>query len=123
MSSTDKVKLFQMEHSRGYQTYLYYIATEDPAINISRVRYRDRVKNCSASEEMIISSYQCSLDFLKKAISFTNNAYIFDNSTLEPTWLATMTDGHLLEMKTDLAPSWFKKAFGSRFSIGNKETE
>ncbi len=123
MSSTDKVKLLQMAHSRGYQTYLYYIATEDPAINISRVRYRDRVKNRSASEDTIISSYQRSLDLLKKAISFTNYAYIFDNSTLEPTWLATITDGHLLEMKTDLAPSWFKKALGSQFNIGNKETE
>ncbi len=121
MSSIDKVELLQKAQSRGFQTYLYYIATEDPAINISRVRYRTRVKNHSVSEDTIISSYQRSLDLLKKAIPFTSHAYIFDNSTHEHTWLAKVTDGHLLEMKTDLVPSWFQKALGSKFDIGKKE--
>ncbi len=123
MSSTDKVKLLQKAQSRGYQTYLYYIATEDPAINISRVRYRTRIKNNSVSEDTIISSYKRSLDLLKQAIPFTNHAYIFDNSTNGKIWLAEIKNGHSLEMKTGLVPSWFKKALGSQFNIGNKETE
>jgi len=123
LSSTDKVKLLQKAQSRGYQTYLYYIATEDPAINISRVRYRSRIKHHAVSEDTIISSYQRSLDLLKQAIPFTNHAYIFDNSTYEHIWLATITDGHLLEMKTELVPSWFQKALGSHFNISNKETK
>lgn len=123
MSSTDKVKLLQKAQSRGYQTYLYYIATEDPAINISRVRYRTRIKNNSVSEDTIISSYQRSLDLLKQAIPFTNHAYIFDNSTNENIWLAEIKNGHSMEMKKGLVPSWFKKALGSQFNIGNKEME
>ena len=46
------------------------------------------------------------------AIMHTNRAYIFDNSTQDKdrTWLAEITDGRVLEMKTDLMPAWFKRA-------------
>lgn len=121
MSSTDKVKLLQKAQSRGYQTYLYYIATEDPSINISRVRYRTRVGSHSLSEDKIVSSYHRSLDLLKQAIQFTNHAYIFDNSTNENIWLAEITDGHMLEMKTDLVPAWFENALGCKFNIWSKK--
>jgi len=56
---------------------------------------------------------------LIEAIQFTNRAYIFDNSTHEHIWLAEITNGHLLEMKTDQVPAWLKKALGSKFNIGN----
>jgi len=65
----------------------------------------------------IVSRYERSLDLLKQAIQFTNRAYIFDNSTHEHIWLAEITDGHMLEMKTDKAPAWFKKALESKFNI------
>jgi predicted ABC-type ATPase len=54
---------------------------------------------------------------LVEAIQFTNRAYIFDNSIHEHIWLAEITDGHLLEMKTDHVPAWFKKALGSKFNF------
>lgn len=102
---------------RGYRTYLYYVATEDPVINISRVKYRVKMGGHSVPEDKIISRYQRSLDLLIEATQFTNRAYIFDNSTHEHIWLAEITDGHLLEMKTDQVPAWFKKALGSKFNI------
>ncbi len=121
MSFPDKVELLRKAQSRGYRTYLYYVATEDPAINISRVRYRVRMGGHSVPEDKIVSRYNRSLDLLKQAIQFTNRAYIFDNSTHEHIWLAEITDGHMLEMKSDKVPEWFKKALGSKFNIGKKE--
>jgi predicted ABC-type ATPase len=38
MSFADKIELLRQAQLRGYRTYLYYVATEDPVINISRVR-------------------------------------------------------------------------------------
>lgn len=35
-------------------------------------------------------------------------------------WLAEITDGHLLEMRTDQVPAWFKNALGSKFNIDSK---
>ena len=119
MSFTDKVEFLRKAQSRGYRTYLYYVATEDPVINISRVRYRVKMGGHSVPEDKIVSRYQRSLDLLIEAIQFTNRAYIFDNSTHEHIWLAEITNGHLLEMKTDQVPAWLKKALGSKFNIGN----
>lgn len=120
MSSPDKIKLLQYAQLRGYRTYLYYVATEDPAINISRVRYRVKMGGHSVPEDKIVSRYQRSLDLLIEAIKFTNRAYIFDNSTHEHIWLAEITDGHLMEMKTDQIPAWFKKAMEGKFNIESK---
>ena len=74
----------------------------------------------SVPEDKILSRYERSLDLLMEAIQFTNRAYIFDNSTHEHIWLAEITDGHSIEMKTDQVPAWFKKALGGKFNIGNK---
>lgn len=120
MSSPDKVELLRYAQLRGYRTYLYYIATEDPAINVSRVKYRVRMGGHPVPEDKIVSRYQRSLDLLIKAIQFTNRAYIFDNSTHEHIWLAEITDGNLMEMKTDQVPAWFKKTLGTQFNVGSK---
>jgi len=119
MSFPDKIELLRKAQTRGYRTYLYYVATEDPSINISRVRYRVKMGGHSVPEDKIVSRYKRSLDLLMQAVSFTNRAYIFDNSTHEHIWLAEITDGQVLEMKTDQVPAWFKKSLGSKFHIGN----
>jgi predicted ABC-type ATPase len=40
MSHPSKVNLLAQSQRLGYRTYLYFVATDDPAINISRVRNR-----------------------------------------------------------------------------------
>lgn len=102
----------------GYRNYLYYIATDDPQINISRVQYRVSQGGHSVPAEKIVTRYGRSLDLLMKAIRHTNRAYIFDNSghQQEHTWLAEITDGQILEMKTDQMPEWFKRAVWDKVS-------
>ncbi len=116
MSFPDKVEFLQKAQIRGYRTYLYYVATEDPSINISRVRNRVKMGGHSVPEDKIAPRYQRSLDLLSEAVKFTNRAYIFDNSMHEHIWLAEITDGKVLEMKTDQVPAWFKKALLSKFN-------
>ena len=92
---------------------LYYIATDDPEINISRVRYRvEKQGGHAVPEHKITSRYHRSLGLLWKAISYTNRAYIFDNSTQgqERTWLAEITNGRNLELKSNQIPAWFRRA-------------
>lgn len=54
------------------------------------------------------------LDLLMDAIRHTHRAYVFDNSgdSSDPrqTWLAEITDGTELELKSDRIPSWFRRA-------------
>lgn len=40
MSSADKVAFMREAQAQGYRTYLYFVATDDPEINISRVKLR-----------------------------------------------------------------------------------
>lgn len=118
MSFPDKVELLQKAQSRGYRTYLYYVATENPEINISRVRYRVSLGGHSVPEDKIPSRYKRSLDLLSHAVKATHRAYIFDNSTHEHIWLAEITNGHTLEMKTDQMPAWFKQALWDKLKVG-----
>lgn len=112
MSSIDKVELLAKAKQIGYRTYLYYIATDDPEINKSRVRNRVLQGGHAVPEDKIVSRYHRSLSLLMPAIRHADRAYIFDNSghNTERTWLAEITDGHTLEIKTDQIPEWFKSA-------------
>jgi len=119
MSFPDKVELLSKAQAKGYRTYLYFIATEDPSINISRVQYRVKMGGHPVQEDKIISRYKRSLELLTRAVQFTNRAYIFDNSTHEHIWLAEIADGCVLDLKTDQMPVWFKIALGNKFNIEN----
>ncbi len=115
MSSPDKVAFLQKAQQRGFRTYLYYITTEDPIINISRVKNRVEMGGHSVPEDKIIERHQRSLDLLFDAVQYSNRAYIFDNSGDEHVWLAEITDGEELEMKTDFMTTWFKTALWDKF--------
>jgi len=114
MSHPSKVDLLAQAQAAGYRTYLYFVATEDPAINVSRVRNRVKLGGHAVPEDRIEPRYRRSLDLLMEAIRHANRAYIFDNSgdnaTGEHTWLAEITEGKKLEVKTDKIPTWFKRS-------------
>ena len=114
MSHPNKVALLEQAQRAGYRTYLYFIATDDPEINISRVRNRVKLGGHPVPEDRITPRYHRSLDLLMDAIRHANRAYVFDNSgdnkDKEKTWLAEITDGRVLELKSGRIPAWFKRA-------------
>ena len=114
MSHPSKVKFLSDAQTAGYRTYLYFVATDDPAINISRVANRVRLGGHPVPEAKIVERYRRSLDLLLPAIRHTNRAYVFDNSgdntDRGQTWLAEITGGQKLELKTDRIPAWFAEA-------------
>ena len=114
MSNPSKVELLAQAQAVGYRTYLYFVATDDPAINISRVKSRVKLGGHAVPEDRIEKRYHRSLELLMDAIQHTNRAYVFDNSgenkDRKHTWLSEITEGQQLELKTDKIPSWFKRA-------------
>jgi len=114
MSHPGKVELLKKAQQAGYRTYLYYVATDDPEINISRVANRVGLGGHAVPERKTKERYSKSLGLLLEAIRHTNRAYIFDNSThnadRQQTWLAEITDGRTLELKTDQIPAWFRRS-------------
>jgi predicted ABC-type ATPase len=114
MSHPSKVELLAQAQSEGYRTYLYFIATDDPEINISRVRNRVKLGGHAVPEDRIAPRYHRSLDLLVDAIRHTNRTYVFDNSQesrdASGTWIAEITEGRELELKSEQMPAWFKRA-------------
>ena len=112
MSSPDKVALLEKARSYGYRTYLYFIATEDPQINIARVKSRVHLGGHDVPADKIVSRYSRSLNLLLAAIRQSNRAYLFDNSRHggEHLWVAEITDGCDLETKCSPLPLWFQRA-------------
>lgn len=116
MSSSDKIDFLKKAQQKGFRTYLYYVATKAPSINVSRVKNRVKMGGHSVPEDKIISRYRRSLDLLVDAVKSSNRAYIFDNSDSQGhVLLAEITNGKQIEMKVDLMPDWFKTAFWDKF--------
>jgi predicted ABC-type ATPase len=107
MSSEDKVLFLKKAQDAGYRTYLYFVTTQDPAINISRVQNRVSLGGHNVPEEKIVSRYYRSMKLLSKAIKYTNRAYIFDNSNHTKSWIAQIDNTSEITYKSSHVPQWF----------------
>lgn len=110
MSAPDKVQLLREAQAAGYRTYLYYVATRDPEINVSRVANRVALGGHPVPADKIRARYERSLGFLLDAIRASHRAFLFDNSGDTTLWFAQINDGQELEYKADRAPRWFQTA-------------
>lgn len=110
MSSADKLQTFRQAQTLGFRNYLYYVATEDPLINVARIRHRVRTGGHSVPDDKVMERYHRSLALLLDAIRITNRAYIFDNSGPTKVWIAEITNGVDIVLRTNLIPNWFSRA-------------
>jgi hypothetical protein len=49
-------------------------------------------------------------------VQVSHRAYIFDNSGHGQVWLAEITDGDEMTIKSDTLPHWFKSALWDKFA-------
>ncbi len=116
MSSPDKIEVLKRAKSAGYKTYLYFLCTKDPSINIDRIKERVREGGHDVPDDKVKSRYYRSLSLLKDAVQNSNRSYIFDNSEYgninnppPMLFIAEGTDGEILDAKVDEVPDWFDK--------------
>ena len=110
MSHESKLTFMAIAKQNGYKVYLYYIATEDPEININRVKIRIAQKGHKVNFKKVTDRYYRSLEFLKDAVKLTNRAYIFDNSGKVSKLIAEVTEGLKVEVIDEKeVPNWFIK--------------
>jgi predicted ABC-type ATPase len=108
MSHPEKITFIKKAKTAGYRIYLYFVATEDPEININRVKVRVAQNGHPVNDEIIRSRYYRSLGNLKAAVMLTNRAYIFDNSGKVSELLAEVTGGtHVEVVDEKTLPNWF----------------
>jgi predicted ABC-type ATPase len=108
MSHKSKIDFLQTAKEKGYRIYLYYVATEDPEINISRVNVRFTQNGHFVAPETVKDRYYKSLNQLKSAVEKSDRAYLWDNSSAASKLIGEITDG--IDVKiidTDNVPNWF----------------
>ncbi len=110
LSDERKLAFLQMAKQSSYMVYLYYVATENPEINIARVQNRVLNGGHDVPTDKIISRYGRSIQLLPHIIKKTNRAYLFDNSqTLR--FVAEISGGDKLESVEQPLPSWIGDLF------------
>ncbi len=108
-SHPDKLDALRRAKARGFRTYLYFVATDDPALNIERVRQRSLSGGHGVPTEKIVARYARSLEQVKLALQAVSRAFFFDNSGDGMRYLASFdeTSGLHLKVPQDELPVWF----------------
>ena len=110
-SHPSKVEALRYARTCGYRTYLYFVATDSPQINLSRVANRASSGGHTVPDEKVISRYERSLLNLPEALHFLSRAYFFDNSGDEMRYLAEWNEeaGFKPTMASSELPKWFQR--------------
>ncbi len=115
MSHESKIEFMRQASSDGYKCYLYYICTESPLINKSRVEARVKRGGHAVPPEKVESRYQRSLALLGDAVAEAYRAFLFDNSAKPDTDIAASyyleyERGKLKHQRQDAPlPQWMSK--------------
>ena len=110
MSHTSKVEFFGRARADGYRTYLYFVATDSPDLNLGRVQERVNAGGHDVPGNKTLQRYERCLNLMRGAIAQAYRAYLFDNSGSAPVWLAEFNLQGECELRvpaTEL-PNWFR---------------
>lgn len=92
MSHPSHIDYMAKAASHGFSVKLYFVATEDPELNIDRVANRVLHGGHDVPVERIVNRYYRCLSNLKDAIKAAEYSEIFDNSSVDRPlrWLASI---------------------------------
>lgn len=103
-----KIELLKKAQAIGYRTYMYFVATENPQINLERIRTRVVLGGHDVPKDKAIARYYRCLEQVKYALPYLNRAYFFDNSTDQSIYFAEYESSGGFQLHADLLPEWFK---------------
>jgi predicted ABC-type ATPase len=109
MSHPSKLDFIRMAKEKNYRIYLYYIALEDPDLNVRRVETRVSMKGHDVPSNKIVERYPKSMDMLIDAILLVDKSFIFDNSGEKPIMLANSDKDEISVLEEGDVPYWFKE--------------
>jgi predicted ABC-type ATPase len=96
-SAPDKLDYIHRARDAGYFLRLFFVSTEDPSINASRIAQRVKQGGHDVPISKIISRFGKSISNCSIAVKTVDRAYIYDNSIeyADPQLLFRSVDGRL----------------------------
>ncbi|MDA8336062.1 MAG: zeta toxin family protein [Peptococcaceae bacterium] len=96
MSMPDKIDLMRQAKTLGYQVRLIYVTTQDPKINVRRVKWRHEAGGHDVPTDKIFSRYDRSMGYLPEAFAIADAARIYNNSFDDPVLLVEKTPDNIV---------------------------
>lgn len=87
MSTPNKINLMRQAKANGYEVHLVYVTTQDPIININRVKDRYIKGGHDVPEDKIISRHAKAMQILDEALNVADIAKVYNNSFESPVLL------------------------------------
>jgi predicted ABC-type ATPase len=119
MSHESKPMLMEQARAAGFHVTLYFVCTDNPQTNVSRVDYRVQHGGHNVPVERIIARYHRTLELLPRAIRASDLTVMFDNSvdrmtdlnsTLRPILsFRRTTENVIVKEFEERPPIWAKK--------------
>lgn len=107
-SSEEKLEFIRKAKAEGYFIRFFFVCTDSPEINVSRVAKRYLEGGHEVPISKIISRYYKSLNNAAEAIRIVDRAYLYDNSVENeaPRLLFRTVDGKLFRQYEEENPRW-----------------
>ena len=109
-SHASKVDALREARKNGFRTYLYFVATEDAAINLARIEGRVALGGHPVPAGKVASRFPLSVANAAASLPCLSRAYFFDNSGETMRFFAEWDEETGL-MSADAAKGWFPKWF------------
>lgn len=126
-SHPSKVELLNRAKALGYKVYLYFVSTEDPEINVSRVVQRVGAGGHAVEEGKVRSRYYNSMENLYDGARYAYQAYFFDNSFHNRLVAHFKVDGKgekiWDQVEAAALPAWFRKYYSDKNESLRKATD
>jgi predicted ABC-type ATPase len=116
MSHPSKVAFLSEAKEKGYKTYLYFICTEDPLINIQRVKNRKEMGGHDVPDHLIESRYFRSLEQLYPAFISSDRAFVIDSSSTSRSLILEKKQNNVI-VHTKNIPGWVDEYLISKLSM------
>ena len=104
-----KIDILKRAQAAGFKTYMYFVATENPVINVNRIKERVALGGHDVPEEKTRSRYLRCMEQVRYSLPYLNRAYFFDNSTQQSLYLAEYESEVGFTLHSELLPSWFRR--------------
>lgn len=116
--STDRnLDLLRQAKTLGYEIQAIFVLTNDPGINVERVKSRVKAGGHDVPAEKIVSRYERSLRNLSQLVRIADRTRVIDNSGSEPHLICEVVNQHLTIWETR---HWSKSAILRLFSVGHE---
>jgi len=111
LSADDKIDFIERAKKADFFVRLFFVCTESPTINASRIAHRVMKGGHDVPITKIISRYQKSILNCKYIASKVDRTYLYDNSVddVEQKLLIRLSDGLIAKRYVNELPEWAKQ--------------